>query len=521
MITLINSKKLFMKKIYYAFLLFYTVAFSQNFQWVDFPTTTYTLNPALIGYATTCDNLGNVYCTGFKDNQFSSGDMYGNLFYRKYNTTGLLLFEKIIVGKARVFNIVSDSNGNTYVAASFKSSITIGTTTLTGITSEAPLLIKFDNFGNMLWYKLITDLSASDHFSALAVDTSNYVYIGYDNFFNSAITKLNEDGIVQFTILQQNVKVLSNLSIDSLGSIYATGSCAQPNSIFAGVAQPTSLLYNTYVVKYNSAGLHQWTKYIEDISCLDPQISAKTPDAIYISSSLSGAFAFGTITSQGPSSGTSDDFYITKLNASGDFQWIREVEGTGKAYIGRRNFLTSDSIGNVYFGGSTRGTTVWSNTITTTVTGFGDDALVLKYNSNGDLLMVKTAGGTSSDRCDGIALDNSGNIYVSGMASGSVVFDGITNSVVNNTPFISKIGGSLNTSSFDSTKINLYPNPAQNEFFISDLKKATKGTIYSALGQKLKIVEINNFAVIDINEFAKGVYFIEIEGYMTKKFVKN
>jgi hypothetical protein len=214
-----------MKKIYFFIFVLPFISFSQNFQWADFPVTTYNLNPSVIGYATTCDNLGNVYCTGFKDTPYSSGGMFGNLFYRKYSSTGTLLFEKIIGGKAIVFNIASDSSGNIYVAASFKSTLTLGAITLTGSTSETPLLIKFDISGNMLWYKLISDFNSSNHFNALATDNNDNVYIGYDNFFNSSITKLNTAGVIQFTIAQQNVKIISNLSIDNVGNIYASGSC--------------------------------------------------------------------------------------------------------------------------------------------------------------------------------------------------------------------------------------------------------------------------------------------------------
>jgi Secretion system C-terminal sorting domain len=511
-----------MKKIYFLLVFLTLNSFSQNFQWVNFPNITYSFNPSLIGYTTTCDNSGNVYVVGFKDNYFSSSDVYGNLFYRKYDSNGQLLFDKTIGGKVRVFNMTSDNVGNIYVSASFKSLLTFDTVQITSGTTETGVLLKFDVSGNIIFNEMFSNLGISDKNStALSVDIDNNVYIGIDDFFNSKIIKLSPTGTLLMTIDQLNVKVLSSVSVDNMGNIYASGSCAQSNSKFAGVLQPTSLNYSTYIVKYLSTGVHQWTKFIQDISCLDPIVTAKTPDNIYVSAALSGAYAFGNLTSQGPSSGASDDIYITKLNSTGNFEWIREVQGSGKAYIGNRNFLTSDVDGNVYFTGSTKGATVWTPIISTTISGNNPDALVLKYNSNGDLLFAKTAGGSSSDRSDGIAIDTNGNIYVSGMVYGNSTFGTLTNSSTGNTPLIAKIGNNLKINSFESEAITVYPNPVQTEIFIANINEKSKGIIQNILGQTIKSFELSNNKSIDVSELSNGVFFIKIEGKKCVRFLKD
>lgn len=511
-----------MKKIYLLLLFLSFISFSQNFQWVDFPPVVNGLSQNEIGYTVATDNLGNVYIGGYKDNYFSSNGIFGNLFIRKYNSSGQLIFEKVITGKIRVFNLTADLSGNLYFVGSFKNSITFegGATINTSGTNEVPVIVKFDSNGVFQWNQNISNFGSYDHFEAVTTDANNNVYIGFDNFNNSQILKLAAaNGALLQTIDQLNVQIITSLSVDNLGNIYASGSCGKTTSKFAGISQPTSLDYSYYAVKYNPNGVHQWTKYVQSISCLDSQISAKTPNNVYFSAGLTGAYAFGSFTSSGPSSGFSDDIFISKINASGSFEWIREVPGTGKAAIGNRNFLTSDVNGNVYFAGVTRGTTVWSPAISTVISGFGNDALILKYNAVGDLLMAKTAGGSSGDRCDGITVDTLGTIYVSGGASGSVTFDGITNSVGTNVPYIAKIGGTLTNITYNSKRFNIYPNPAQNEIFITNLGEATKGTIYSSIGQKIKKVEIKSS--IDINELAKGFYFLEIEGCKIEKFIKN
>lgn len=498
---------------------------AQNFQWADFPVTTNTSGTSSIGYSTTCDNLGNVYCVGFKDNQFNAGAVYGHLFYRKYNTNGVLIFDKTISGKVRNINLTSDSAGNIYFVGAFKNIISFegGGLINSSSSSEENILVKFDSNGVFLWNQNISNFGAFNHFTAIATDSNNDIYIGIDNFNSSKILKLaTTNGTVLQTIEQVNVQIITSLSIDDLGNIYASGSCGKTTSMFAGVSQPTNLDYSYYAVKYNPNGSHQWTKYIQSISCLDSQISAKTSNNIYFSATLTGAYAFGSLTTLGPPSGFSDDIFVTKLDVNGNFIWVREVAGSGKASIGKQRFLISDSNENVYFVGTTRSTTVWSPTMTTIVTGFGDDALLLKYNSNGDLLLAKQFGGQSSDRCDSVGLDSSGNIYVAGIKTGNVAFDGISNSGGTNVPYLAKIGNNLNTKNFIEKSFAIYPNPSQNEITILlNAKDKAEGNIINLLGQKVMNFEVGDKTSISVLDFENGIYFVKIKGFITQKFIKN
>lgn len=54
-----------------------------------------------------------------------------------------------------------------------------------------------------------------------------------------------------------------------------------------------------------------------------------------------------------------------------------------------------------------------------------DDAFVAKYNSNGDLLWVKTAGGPLDDVSIGVAADAEGNIFIAGSFDSIAFFDNV------------------------------------------------------------------------------------------------
>ena len=80
-----------------------------------------------------------------------------------------------------------------------------------------------------------------------------------------------------------------------------------------------------------------------------------------------------------------------------------------------------DSSDNIYITGTSQGANVFGKNATSGTT---DDIFVAKLNSSGVVQWVYAAGGTSRDRGRKIALDSSGNIYVTGYYWSTVDFGG-------------------------------------------------------------------------------------------------
>ncbi len=80
-----------------------------------------------------------------------------------------------------------------------------------------------------------------------------------------------------------------------------------------------------------------------------------------------------------------------------------------------------DSSDNIYITGTSSGSNVFGASVTSGTT---DDIFVVKLNSSGVVQWVYTAGGTGRDRGRKIALDSSGNIYVTGYYWSTVDFGG-------------------------------------------------------------------------------------------------
>lgn len=507
---------------------FYLLIFSgflhaQAFEWIQTPAITFNSSANLIGYPTTCDAAGNVYLTGFLNNAFNYTDIFGDLFYNKYNDAGQLLFSKTFTGKAQVYDIQADWAGNTYLALAYIESLTLDNTTISsGITSATQELLKLDANGNLLWHLPMTSFNSTiNHFKSIAVDATDAVYICFDNYNTSYVKKLDGNGTVLLSIEQQNVNLISSVSVDNEGNIYTAGGCANSNSKYAGVTVPASFLYNTYVAKYSPTGVYQWVKFVQDTTCSEPQVAANSPDQVYFSSALYGAYTFGSLMAEGPVN-FSYDIFIAKLNSSGTFQWVKEVPGAGKAFVGKRKFLKVDNTGNVYFAGSTAGTVNWGNSVTTNSTIY-QDGLFLKINPSGTVLLAKTAGGSDTDRFDGITVNNSGNIFVSGLMRGTSTFDALQHIESNAFlfyPIIAKYNTiNLSNPNFVEPAIVIYPNPAQDYFSIQN-SLANSGEIFSLVGQKVADFELNA-SPICIRTLSPGIYLVKLNNGGSCRLVKK
>ncbi|MGH9720011.1 MAG: SBBP repeat-containing protein, partial [Bryobacteraceae bacterium] len=114
--------------------------------------------------------------------------------------------------------------------------------------------------------------------------------------------------------------------------------------------------------------------------------------------------------------GGGNDAFVVKLNATGTaVLWATYLGGSGDD----RGFsIAVDGAGSAYVAGWTQSANFPTKTPKQASSGGGRDAFVAKLSPNGASLVYSTyLGGAGSDTANGIAIDSSGNAYITGSAT--------------------------------------------------------------------------------------------------------
>jgi hypothetical protein len=138
------------------------------------------------------------------------------------------------------------------------------------------------------------------------------------------------------------------------------------------------------------------------------EISA--PDAAgneYVTGYFSGTATFGSTTLNA----ATESSYVAKVDTKGNFLWATQIGGS--AATPAIPAIAVDGSGNVYVAGNFAGTASFGSTTLTSAG--GSDIYICKLDPNGNVLWARQAGGTAGDDPAAIAVDPSGNVFVSGM----------------------------------------------------------------------------------------------------------
>ena len=146
-------------------------------------------------------------------------------------------------------------------------------------------------------------------------------------------------------------------------------------------------------------------------------IATDSQENQYVTGHFEGTATFGThtLTANGGQLGV--DLFVAKLDPNGNWLWAVKAGGIGNE-IG--NDIAVDGAGNAYVTGFFKGTATFG---THTLTASGEeDIFIAKLDTSGNWLWAVKAGGTGDELGYGIALDGSGNAWVTGMFEGTATF---------------------------------------------------------------------------------------------------
>jgi hypothetical protein len=196
------------------------------------------------------------------------------------------------------------------------------------------------------------------------------------------------------------------IAVDKSGNVYVAGlsyvTWGSPVRPFAGS-------YDAFAAKLNRSGALQWNTFLGgSLNDYAEAIAVDTSGNVYVTG-YSGA-TWGSPVH--PFSGAYDAF-AAKLNGSGVLQWNTFL---GQSLNDYGYGIAVDTSGNVYVAGSSAAS--WGSPIRPFSAG-SYDAFAAKLNGSGALQWNTFLGWADEDYGRGIAVDTSGNVFVTGYSAAS------------------------------------------------------------------------------------------------------
>jgi len=213
----------------------------------------------------------------------------------------------------------------------------------------------------------------------------------------------------------------AGIAVDSAGNAYVTGTTSSLDFPVANAIQPyiSNWLDEVFVTKINAEGTSLiYSTYLggkgDDFG---KSIALDSSGNVYVAGATDST-DFPTKNAIQPTS-VSADAFVTKINASGDALIYSTYLG-GSCDGEGVNGIAVDSIGNAYVAGQTSCTDFPTVNAIQPVNhgGLNGDAFVAKINAAGSAFVFSTyLGGTAEDSASHIAVDATGNSYVTGWTS--------------------------------------------------------------------------------------------------------
>jgi hypothetical protein len=396
--------------------------------------------------AVAVDAAGNAYVTGKTGSPgWVSGGLdlshngRGDAFAAKISSTGALIWATYLGGAGRDTGngIALDNAGNVYVVGQSDSSGWIsGGFDVTHGGGDDVFVVSLTGDGGFRWSTYLGggDDDAADH---VATDAQGNVYVtgstfssgwvsgGFDTSFggnqswDGFLVKLSGDGSHLWSTYLggTGIDTGDGIALDNAGNVYVAGQTTDANWSIVPLGGTGS--EDAFVTKVSNAGAHVWTSVFGGIGLDDARaIAADLQGNIYVAGDTeSDSWITGGYDT---AHGGRTDAFAAKFSGDGAMLWSTCIGGSD---YDSGNAIALDGAGNIFVTGRTFSSGWVSGGFDTEYNAY-IEAFVVKLTPDGGHRWSTYLGGETSTTLEGtdgqgIAVDTSGNIYVTGSTSKS------------------------------------------------------------------------------------------------------
>ncbi|MFO8145372.1 MAG: SBBP repeat-containing protein [Candidatus Syntrophosphaera sp.] len=327
-------------------------------------------------------------------------------------------------------SIAVDSQGNQYVSGKFQGIASFGAHTIYSSGNYDIFAAKLDPDGNWLW-AVKAGGTASDAGTGIAVDASGNAYLtgffyGTAGFGGYTLTssgnydifaaKLDPNGNWLWAVKAGGTSNDNGegIAVDGSGNAFLTGEF-QNTATFGAHTIASSGDQDIFAAKLDPNGNWLWAVKAGGTSndfgygiAMDGSGNAFLTGGFQVTASFGGY----NLTSSGV-----QDIFAAKLDTNGNWLWAVQAGGASND---NGYGIAMDGSGNAWLTGAYYGTASFGPYTFTSSGGF--DIFAARLDTNGNWLWAASAGGISNDNGYGIAVDGSGNAWLTGVYYGTANF---------------------------------------------------------------------------------------------------
>jgi hypothetical protein len=449
-------------------------AFAQSLHWVKGMGSSGTD----FGVSVATDAAGNVYNTGYFEGtvDFDPGPGTFNLtsngssdiYVSKLDANGNFLWAVSFGGSNTDYGYSLDvaASGNVLVTGIFMNTVDFdpgaGTNNLSSAGGNDCFILCLDASGSFVWARRFGSASL-DQGHSIAVDAQGNVYttglfdatVDFDPgpgtynmtavSWNIFVSKLDNSGnfVWAANMGGNGIEYPFSIMLDQSGNIYTSGyfmgggADFDPGPGTFTLSSGAPFTSNGFVSKLDASGNFVWAQgYLGTGVCQVCAVGIDAMGDLVLTGNYNGTIDFdpGAGTANSTSLNSTNDSFVIKMDPAGSIYWTRFfggalgddlayhtlVFGTGSVFVaGRYTGLADFDPGPAVFNMAPNG---------------NEDIFLLELNAAGNFVNALSAGNTGFDGGSNMAMDGTGNIFLTGGITGSVNFGpGFTLNAAGNT----------------------------------------------------------------------------------------